>query len=111
MTTFAGFVILGLLFGLFIAAYISLTSIVLVDVMGIENLTSAFGLLTMFRGAASIVGPPTAGAVYEATHSYSISFYLAGGFLLAAGVTSILADIVRRRERAAGVPVIQTDKL
>jgi len=111
MTTFAGFVILGLLFGLFIAAYISLTSIVLVDVMGIENLTSAFGLLTMFRGAASIVGPPTAGAVYEATLSYSISFYLAGGFLLAAGVTSILADIVRRRERAAGGPVDKTDKL
>ena len=61
--------------------------------------------------AASIVGPPTAGAVYEATLSFSISFYLAGGFLLAAGVTGILADIVRRRERAARVPVIQTDKL
>jgi MFS family permease len=111
VTTFASFVILGLLFGLFIAAYISLTSIVLVDVMGIENLTSAFGLLTMFRGAASIVGPPTAGAVYEATHSYSISFYLAGGFLLAAGVTSVLADIVRRSERAAGEPINKTEKL
>jgi len=100
ITTFPGFVVLGLFFGLFIAAYISLTSIVLVDVMGIENLTSAFGLLTMFRGAASIVGPPIAGAVYESTQSYSISFYLAGGFLLAAGLTSILADLVRRRERS-----------
>jgi len=111
VTTFPSFVVLGLLFGLFIAAYISLTSIVLVDVMGIENLTSAFGLLTMFRGAASIVGPPIAGAVYEATNSYSISFYLAGGFLMAAGLTSILADIVRRRERASGEPVNKTDKL
>lgn len=111
ITTFTGFVILGLLFGLFIAAYISLTSIVLVDVMGIENLTSAFGLLTMFRGAASIVGPPIAGAVYEATNSYSISFYLAGGFLMAAGVTSIFADIVRRRERTSGETVNKLDKL
>ena len=37
------------LFGLFIAAYIALTSIVLVDFCGIDNLTSAFGLLTVFR--------------------------------------------------------------
>ena len=98
ITTFEGLVVMGLLFGLFIAAYISLTSIVLVDVMGIENLTSAFGLLTMFRGAASIVGPPIAGAVYEATQSYNISFYLAGSFLMAAGLTGVLADIVRRRQ-------------
>ena len=33
----------------------------LVDLLGLEKLTSAFGLLTMFRGAASIVGPPIAG--------------------------------------------------
>ena len=38
-----------------------LLSIVLVDLLGLEKLTSAFGLLTMFRGAASIVGPPIAG--------------------------------------------------
>ena len=87
------------LFGSFIAAYIALTSIVLVDICGIENLTSAFGLLTVFRGAASNVGPPLAGVVYEATISYSVSFYLSGASLIMAAVFSILADIVRRRER------------
>ena len=40
-------------------------SIVLVDLLGLEKLTSAFGLLTMFRGAASIVGPPIAGEDYH----------------------------------------------
>jgi len=99
LTSYTYFVALGILFGLFIAAYIALTSIVLVDICGIENLTSAFGLLTVFRGAASIVGPPLAGAVYEATHSYSVSFYLAGSFLLLAAGFSILADIFRRKEK------------
>ena len=99
ITSYTGFIILGILFGLFIAAYIALTSIVLVDICGIENLTSAFGLLTVFRGAASIVGPPLAGAVFEATQSYSVSFYLAGSFLMVAAVFSILADILRRREK------------
>merc|ERR1712108_17690 len=73
-----------------------LSGIALVDLLGLEKLTSAFGLLTMFRGAASIVGPPIAGAVFEATSSLNISFYLAGSFLLAAGVASMLADVVRR---------------
>ena len=40
-------------------------SIVLVDLLGLDKLTSAFGLLTMFRGAASIVGPPIAGQQYH----------------------------------------------
>ena len=40
-------------------------SIVLVDLLGLDRLTSAFGLLTMFRGAASIVGPPIAGQHHD----------------------------------------------
>lgn len=97
VTTYEMLLLLGFVFGLSIAAYISLTSIVLVDLLGLERLTSAFGLLTMFRGAASIVGPPIAGFVFEATQSLNISFFLAGGFLFAAALTSILADVVRRR--------------
>ena len=44
------FVTIALLFGFFVAAYISLTSIILVDLLGLDNLTSAFGLLVLYRG-------------------------------------------------------------
>ena len=90
--------IIALGFGAFVAAYISLTSIVLVDLLGLDNLTSAFGLLVMFRGVSSIVGPPLAGAVFDYTKSYDISFYMAGGFLIIAAAVSIGADVLRRRE-------------
>ena len=63
LTTFTEFLILSLVFGLCIAALVTLTSILLVDVLGLEKLTSAFGLLIMFRGVATIMGPPIAGAV------------------------------------------------
>jgi len=43
------------------AAFIALTSIVLVDLLGIQQLTNAFGLLCLLRGVAAIVGPPLAG--------------------------------------------------
>ena len=49
LTQYVTFTIISSLFGLFIAAYIALTSIVLVDICGIEKLTSSFGLLTVFR--------------------------------------------------------------
>ena len=54
-TSYGAFATIALLFGFFVAAYISLTSIVLVDLLGLDNLTSAFGLLVLFRGVSSMV--------------------------------------------------------
>lgn len=44
-----------------IGAYVGLTSVILVDLLGMDNLTNAFGLLLLFQGIASFVGPPIAG--------------------------------------------------
>ena len=60
-TSYASLTVMALLFGFFVAAYISLTSIILVDLLGLDNLTSAFGLLTLFRGFSSMIGPPING--------------------------------------------------
>ncbi|PVD18876.1 hypothetical protein C0Q70_21433 [Pomacea canaliculata] len=51
----------AVVFGIFIGVYVSLTSVVLVDLLGIELLTNSFGLLLLFQGAATFVGPPIAG--------------------------------------------------
>lgn len=47
----------------FSAAYISLTSIIICDLLGLEKLTNAFGLLTLARGVSSALGPPIAGKI------------------------------------------------
>lgn len=46
---------------LFSAGFLSLRSIVLVDLIGLDRLTSSFGLLLLFQGIASIAGSPIAG--------------------------------------------------
>lgn len=46
---------------LFVAGFLSLRSIVLVDLIGLDRLTSSFGLLLLFQGIASIAGSPIAG--------------------------------------------------
>jgi hypothetical protein len=40
---------------------VCLNSIVLVDFVGIEKLTSGFGVVLLFKGIATLVGVPAAG--------------------------------------------------
>lgn len=49
-------------FGFTIGAYVGLTSVILVDLLGLEKLTNAFGLLLLFQGVASFIGPPIGGS-------------------------------------------------
>ena len=71
------------------------------DLLGLDNLTSAFGLLTFFRGVTSIVGPPLAGFVFDATQSYDTSFFMAGGSLIVASLISFGAQIIQRTRQMA----------
>lgn len=45
------------------AAWVSLTSIVLCNLLGLERLTNAFGLLCLSRGFSALIGSPVAGKV------------------------------------------------
>ncbi|KAH9413997.1 hypothetical protein DERP_012374 [Dermatophagoides pteronyssinus] len=91
-TTYFAVIIDCVLFGLFISAYICLTSVILVDMLGLERLTNAFGLLCLFRGAASLIGPPLAGALFDMTQSYHITFAASGILLI---ISSIMAFFVK----------------
>lgn len=64
-TGFWGLAIYASVFGFTIGAYVGLTSVILVDLLGLENLTNAFGLLLLFQGIASFVGPPIGGRVRD----------------------------------------------
>lgn len=48
-------------FGVCIACFSALRSIIAVDLMGLEKLTNAFGFLMLFQGIAAIIGAPIAG--------------------------------------------------
>jgi len=65
-TDLAEYLTLGVALGFAVSPFIALTSVVLVDLLGLDSLTSAFGLLIAFRGMSAVVGPPLAGMVYDA---------------------------------------------
>ncbi|XP_052061336.1 monocarboxylate transporter 14-like [Mytilus californianus] len=85
-TTYAMLVGFSVIYGLCIAAYTSMTSPIICDLLGIGKLSNAFGLLILARGVSGIYGPPLAGAVFQATNNYDASFYLGGGMYLLSAV-------------------------
>ncbi|KAK3880530.1 hypothetical protein Pcinc_014978, partial [Petrolisthes cinctipes] len=85
-------------FGASVAAFASLRSILLVELLGLEKLTNAFGLLLLFQGIAGIFGSPVAGAFVDLTNSYDVSFYLFGGIFALSGVMCFPLRIIKRWE-------------
>lgn len=84
--TFYSLAFYAAVFGFTIGAYVGLTSVILVDLLGLEKLTNAFGLLLLFQGIASFIGPPFAGTLYDFTASYTPGFVLAGVTIAVSGV-------------------------
>jgi len=102
MTQYWMLMVFCAVFGTGIACFISLRSIVLVELLGIENLTNSFGLLLLFQGIASLMGSPIAGMIFDYTQSYTASFMTSGALIAIAGIMVLpiryVAAWERRRE-------------
>ena len=61
--------------GYFLAAvFVSLRSILMVELIGLNKLTNAFGLVTMCQGLSAFIGAPLAGRyihIYRNTHTHT----------------------------------------
>lgn len=49
------------IFGVTCACFSALRSIIVVDLLGLDKLTNAFGILLLFQGIAAVIGTPLAG--------------------------------------------------
>jgi len=50
-------------YGFFMSANFSLTTIIVVELLGMDQLTNAYGFVTMAEGLANVFGPPLAGEI------------------------------------------------
>ncbi|XP_054739603.1 monocarboxylate transporter 3 [Anastrepha obliqua] len=74
--------VFAVFFGVCIACFSALRSLIAVEMIGLEKLTNAFGFLMLFQGIAATFGTPIAGALYGMTKDYNIAFYFSGGLIL-----------------------------
>ena len=59
--TYVALSIYSAFFGFFISGNYALTTIILVNLLGMDRLTNAYGLLMLGQGIANLIGPPLAG--------------------------------------------------
>jgi len=59
---------------LYTGVYVCLTPIVLVDLLGLEKLSNAFGLVLLFQGIGAVAGPPFAGLYHHIFQNFLSSF-------------------------------------
>lgn len=79
----------GVVFGFSIAVFASLRSILLVELLGLEKLTNAFGLLLLIQGVAATFGAPIAGGFADATGDFNVTFYVFGATYAISGIMCI----------------------
>lgn len=60
-TSFPALAVLNAAYGFFISANFALTTVILVELVGVERLTDAYGIVSLAQGVANLVGPPLAG--------------------------------------------------
>ena len=96
-SSYGAFIAISLLFG-FCSAFVILKTIVLVELLGLDMLTSAFGLLGLYEGIACLITTPIAGALFDATQSNVYAFYMGGGFFILSGLFGFNAMLMRDKK-------------
>jgi len=103
--SFVSFVAVSVFFGLSLSAWVAVSSPMLVDLLGLELLTTAFGILTCIRGVAAFLGPPTGGFAVDATvdpnikddsGDYTVAFWISSVLLALSAVVHCVAWCVKR---------------
>ncbi|KAL4220196.1 Major Facilitator superfamily [Mactra antiquata] len=79
-------VVYAVIYGIMIGTAVSLTSVVLLDIVGSSCITDAIGLNYMLSGIGGLIGPPLAGTLFDVTSSYSATFLFAGGSMFVSGL-------------------------
>jgi MFS family permease len=70
--------------GFAIAPHMSLMPSVICECVGLDRFSTAFGILFLFRGVTSIIGPPAAGFIKDYTKNYKLAFAI-GGIMIIIG--------------------------
>ncbi|CAH1140241.1 unnamed protein product [Phyllotreta striolata] len=102
---FYSYAIAAFIYGTAMSGFISLTSILLVEFLGLEKLTNAFGNLILFRGTGSLLGPPLAGFIIKS--SGYMQCFLAGCafFAVSAGISFAIPFVQRTKLKKLEVEV------
>ncbi|XP_071115558.1 monocarboxylate transporter 12-like [Haliotis cracherodii] len=103
LDSFWQFCVLCGLYGALSGAYVSQKSVIIVDILGVDKLSSSFGLMICFQGLGTLIGPPVSGVFRDVFGDYTLAFYFGGAMIILAGIIMIFSNMllaVQRRKQA-----------
>ncbi|XP_074502344.1 monocarboxylate transporter 9-like [Sebastes fasciatus] len=90
--SYLGLQILSAVLGFFSGNW-SLTSYITTNIVGLDRLTQAHGILMFFGGFGIMLGPPVVGWFFDYTQSYDLAFYFSGGCVELGAVILFLLNL------------------
>merc|ERR1719427_593942 len=90
VSSYSMVLVLSAFYGFCISANYSLTSPILVDLVSIDQFSSAYGFLLACQGMGNLVGPPFAGWLYDYTREWFLTFGMAGIFIAISGLLLVI---------------------
>lgn len=73
------------IYGFTISANYTLMPVIVVNLISLDNFTSAYGMLLLIQGIASLIGPPIAGVLYDLYGTYQLTFLATGFSIILSG--------------------------
>ncbi|XP_070554895.1 monocarboxylate transporter 13-like [Ptychodera flava] len=100
-TTYATYAVFACFVGFLSGLCFVVENNALKEIAGPENLTASLGFAVLAMSIGGIIGPPTAGYIYDVTGDYNNSFYFYGAFLMLGGLIAILPEAYLAKRKNA----------
>ncbi|VDI12742.1 MFS transporter, MCP family, solute carrier family 16 (monocarboxylic acid transporters), member 14 [Mytilus galloprovincialis] len=94
VTTFPQLAVACAIYGSIIGMYVSQKSVIIVDLLGIENLSKSFGIVLFFQGIGVFIGPPLSGLLKDLNGTYDYAFYFGGIAVLLGSCILLVSNII-----------------
>lgn len=89
----------AIVYGISLGLAIALRPLIIVEMVGLKNLTSCFGINLVFQGIACLLGIPFSGYLKTLTNSYDPPFYFSGCFTLLSALLLVPLKSVQNAEK------------
>lgn len=100
VTTYGTISVCCAIFGLAAGTYVGVTAIIMAELLGMERLTSTYGISLFVNGIMQLIGPPLCGLWFESSGSYSAIFSTLGMVTVCgASIWGIMPYLHRRKAR------------
>ncbi|CAI5455108.1 unnamed protein product [Caenorhabditis angaria] len=98
-TEYWHFIAFTIPFSVGVACFAALRSVICLELVGLEKLSNAFGILLTFMGIGATVGSPIAAALKDYTGNFDTSFYIMGGLMALSGLICFPLPQIRQWEQ------------